>query len=77
MSMPHPPPSQDSFEPQHGHLPNSWGKLLPGWHLRQDPSGVLRAHGPAAPDEGLPLPDGCHMNEEGFLVAKVSKPVFR
>jgi acyl-[acyl-carrier-protein]-phospholipid O-acyltransferase/long-chain-fatty-acid--[acyl-carrier-protein] ligase len=77
MSMPHPPPSQDSFEPQHGHLPNSWGKLLPGWHLRQDPSGVLRAHGPAAPDDGLPLPDGCHMDEEGFLVAKVPKPVFR
>ena len=76
MSMPHPPPSQDNFEPQLGHLPNSWGKLLPGWQLQQDPAGRLRAHGPASPD-GLPLPEGCHLDKEGFLVVKAPKPAFR
>jgi acyl-[acyl-carrier-protein]-phospholipid O-acyltransferase/long-chain-fatty-acid--[acyl-carrier-protein] ligase len=69
MSMPDPPPSSDPFEPQHGHQPRSWGKLLPGWQLQTDPNGTLRAHGPAAAPEGLPLPAGSSLDPEGFLIA--------
>jgi len=68
MSMPHPPGSDDNFEPQHGHQPHSWGKLLPGWHLKPAPDGALHAHGPAAPEGGLPLPAGCALDAEGFLM---------
>ena len=67
MSMPHPPGSTSHFEPQLGHIPHSWGKLLPGWHLQAAADGTLRAHGPAAPDDGLPLPDGCTLDAAGFL----------
>jgi acyl-[acyl-carrier-protein]-phospholipid O-acyltransferase/long-chain-fatty-acid--[acyl-carrier-protein] ligase len=67
MSMPD-PPAADDFDPQHGHLPHAWGKLLPGWFLRQAPDGSLRAHGPAAPAEGLPLPQGAALDPEGFLI---------
>jgi hypothetical protein len=70
MSMPHPPESADSFEPQHGHKPRSWGKLLPGWHLIPGADGTLRAHGPAAPEDGLPLPAGSSLDEEGFLISR-------
>lgn len=70
MSMPHPPGSSDNFEPQHGHQPHSWGKLLPGWHLKPAPDGTLHAHGPAAPQDGLPLPAGCRLDAEGFLLAR-------
>ncbi len=69
MSMPHPPGSTSHFEPQLGHIPHSWGKLLPGWHLQAAADGTLRAHGPAAPDDGLPLPDGCTLDAAGFLTA--------
>jgi acyl-[acyl-carrier-protein]-phospholipid O-acyltransferase/long-chain-fatty-acid--[acyl-carrier-protein] ligase len=65
MSMAHPPQIGDSA-PQHGHKPRSWGKLLPGWHL--DHSGSPKVCGPAAPDDGLPLPAGCSLDDEGFLV---------
>ncbi|MES2659723.1 MAG: 1-acyl-sn-glycerol-3-phosphate acyltransferase [Verrucomicrobiota bacterium] len=67
MSMPHPakPATDSEFQP--GHKPGSWGKLLPGWHLLTAPDGTLRAHGPAAPEEGLPLPTGCFLDPEGFL----------
>jgi acyl-[acyl-carrier-protein]-phospholipid O-acyltransferase/long-chain-fatty-acid--[acyl-carrier-protein] ligase len=69
MSMPNPPPAAEGLEPQLGRKPRSWGKLLPGWHLERCPAtGVLRAHGPAAPDEGLPLPGGCSLDAEGFLI---------
>jgi acyl-[acyl-carrier-protein]-phospholipid O-acyltransferase/long-chain-fatty-acid--[acyl-carrier-protein] ligase len=68
MSMPHPPVASDNFEPQHGHKPHSWGKLLPGWHLQHAPDGTLLAHGPAAPGEGLPLPAGSTLDAEGFLI---------
>jgi acyl-[acyl-carrier-protein]-phospholipid O-acyltransferase / long-chain-fatty-acid--[acyl-carrier-protein] ligase len=67
MSMPHPPPSKDNFEPQHGHKPGSWGKLLPGWHLKPDDKGMLHAHGPAAPEGGLPLPAKTTLDAECFL----------
>lgn len=69
MSMPHPPSSPDGFEPQLGHIPHAWGKLLPGWRLLNEASGELRVCGPAAPD-GIPLPDGCRMSDEGFLMEK-------
>jgi acyl-[acyl-carrier-protein]-phospholipid O-acyltransferase/long-chain-fatty-acid--[acyl-carrier-protein] ligase len=75
MSMVHPPESKDSFEPQHGHKLGSWGKLLPGWHLERHDDGTLRAHGPAATEEGLPLPAGCSLDAEGFLVAAPRKPL--
>lgn len=71
MSMPHPAESTDNFEPQHGHKPHSWGKALPGWYFIKRPAdGTLRAHGPAAPDEGLPLPAGSSLDPEGFLIGR-------
>lgn len=74
MSMPHPPVLDDNFEPQMGHKLHSWGKPLPGWHFTIRPAdGTMHAHGPAAPDGGLPLPPGCWMDEEGFLMAREQK----
>ena len=75
MSMPHPPASADSFEPQHGHILNSWGKLLPGWYIIPQEDGTLLACGPAAPDGGVPLPAGCSMDAEGFIVAPAKRLV--
>ncbi len=70
VSMAHPPPSGDSqYAPQNGHKPRSWGKLLPGWRSARAEDGPLRVHGPAAPVDGLPLPAGCLLDEEGFLRA--------
>ena len=68
MSMPHPPPPDDDFEPQKGRKVHSWGKLLPGWHLKRAENQALRAYGPAAPEAGLPLPAGCTLDAEGFLM---------
>ena len=68
MSMPHPPAASDNFEPQLGHLPHSWGKLLPGWHLQPAADGSLRVHGPAAPDAGLSLPANTSLDAAGFLL---------
>lgn len=70
MSMPDPPKPAPDSEVQPGHKPDSWGKLLPGWHLLASESGVLRAYGPAAPEEGLLLPTGCFLDPDGFLVRK-------
>ncbi len=67
MSMPHPPKPAPDSEFQPGHKPSSWGKLLPGWHLLTSPGGDLCAHGPAAPEDGLPLPAPCVLDAEGFL----------
>ncbi|OYU99259.1 MAG: hypothetical protein CFE26_25980, partial [Verrucomicrobiales bacterium VVV1] len=68
MSMPD--PFQKGDAPiQLGKKPGTWGKLLPGFHLIADESGELRAHGPAAPEEGLALPRGTSLDAEGFLVA--------
>lgn len=68
MSMPD--PFQKGDAPiQLGTKPGTWGKLLPGFHLITDESGELRAHGPAAPEEGLALPRGTSLDAEGFLVA--------
>ncbi|HEX5790416.1 MAG TPA: hypothetical protein VFY13_04645, partial [Luteolibacter sp.] len=52
---------------QRGAKPGAWGRLLPGWFAREDASGVLRLHGPAAPIEGLRLPEGGVLDEEGFV----------
>jgi len=69
MSMPHPPPPADDLPPQLGHKPRSWGKLLPGWHVGCHPqNGAPVVMGPAAPHHGLPLPAGCSLDAEGFLV---------
>jgi acyl-[acyl-carrier-protein]-phospholipid O-acyltransferase / long-chain-fatty-acid--[acyl-carrier-protein] ligase len=75
MSMPHPPVSTDEFPPQNGHKLQSWGKLLPGWHLKPAETGILLAHGPAATEAGLPLPAGCSLDPECFLIA--AKPAER
>ncbi len=69
MSMPDPPPPADNFSPQNGRMIHSWGKLLPGWHLIHAQDGAVFAHGPAAPAEGLRLPAGCSLDDEGFLIA--------
>ncbi len=68
MSMPHPPPSKDNFEPQHGYKPHSWGKLLPGWHVVRDAGGQSMLYGPAAAT-GIALPAGCGLDAEAFLIA--------
>jgi len=70
MSMPDPPKPAADSEFQPGSKPNSWGKLLPGWYLLTTDSGTLRAHGPAAPEDGLPLPTGCYLDPEGFLIQR-------
>ena len=67
MTMPDPPVPADPSEAQPGHKPATWGKLLPGWFLIPTENGGQRAHGPAAPDGGLPLPEGCFLDAEGFL----------
>ena len=74
MAMPEPPAGPDNFEPQHGHKPQSWGKLLPGWFVTGGENGALRVHGPAAPEEGLALPEGAYLDEEGFLDSEALNP---
>ncbi|MES2922907.1 MAG: MFS transporter [Verrucomicrobiota bacterium] len=67
MSMPDPPAATGDSEPQPGHRPGTWGKLLPGWFLLPAENGLLRVHGPAAPEEGIELPEGTSLDPEGFL----------
>lgn len=67
MSMPDPTKPWTDSEPQLGHKPGTWGKLLPGWFLLPSEGGGLRAHGPAAPENGLELPAGAFLDAEGFL----------
>ena len=69
MSMPHPTLPWSDSEPQIGHKPGTWGKLLPGWFLLPAEDGGWRAHGPAAAEEGLALPKGCFLDADGFLAA--------
>ncbi len=69
MSMPHPPQAGAGLAPQPGHKPRSWGKLLPGWRIERDETtGRLTVHGPAAPPDGIALPDGCRLDDEGFII---------
>ncbi len=62
MSMPDPPKNQVTDEAQRGNQPGTWGKLLPGWYLKES-----RVHGPAAPENGLELPCNADLDPEGFL----------
>ncbi len=63
MSLPTPDEQPDGFELQHGHKDGSYGRLLPGWWVKDG-----RVHGPAAGKEGLKLPEGVELDEEGFIV---------
>jgi hypothetical protein len=67
MSMPNPPKAADDEDGQTGHKLGTWGKLLPGWFLLPAEGGSWRAHGPAAPADGLPLPPKCFLDAQGFL----------
>jgi hypothetical protein len=58
MSLPNPPLADARSEFQTGHKPNSWGKLLPGWHMED---------GKLFPG-GIPLPDGAKLDGECFLI---------
>jgi len=70
MSMRDPAEVPEGFDPQHGNKPGSYGRLLPGWWIeREEESGDLHVYGPAAPWEGLRLPKGCELDEEGFVVS--------
>ncbi|MBX3741242.1 MAG: 1-acyl-sn-glycerol-3-phosphate acyltransferase [Akkermansiaceae bacterium] len=62
MSMPDPATPRTGTA-QAGSKPGTWGRLLPGWFIEG-----RMVKGPAAP-EGLPLPEGAHVDEEGFVVA--------
>ncbi len=68
MSMPDPPMPSARSEAQHGRKPGALGKLLPGWVPDETPDGGMRVLGPAAPARGIPLPDGCSLDAEGFVV---------
>jgi acyl-[acyl-carrier-protein]-phospholipid O-acyltransferase/long-chain-fatty-acid--[acyl-carrier-protein] ligase len=57
MSLPHPPAPNNTGEFQAGNKPDSWGKLLPGWHIEG---------GKVFPG-GLPLPEGAILDRECFL----------
>lgn len=61
MSMPTPKDPPAGFEPQDGHRPGTYGRLLPGWWIEGG-----RVFGPAAGEEGLQLPEGCAL-DEGFV----------
>jgi acyl-[acyl-carrier-protein]-phospholipid O-acyltransferase/long-chain-fatty-acid--[acyl-carrier-protein] ligase len=58
MSLPHPPLPKNTSEFQAGHKPDSWGKLLPGWHIEG---------GQVFPG-GLALPEGATLDRECFLM---------
>ena len=73
MTMPDPARPWAESEPQSGHKPGTWGKLLPGWYLLPAANGQLRAHGPAAPEEGLELPAGAFLDADGFLARPTPK----
>ncbi|MBN8458221.1 MAG: MFS transporter [Verrucomicrobia bacterium] len=67
MSMPDPPCPPYLQDVQTGTKPGSFGKLLPGWFVTRDPGGILRIKGPAAPPEGIPLPAGTVIDDEGYV----------
>ena len=67
MSMPDPPRPSYLQDVQTGTKPGTFGKLLPGWFVTRDPGGILRIKGPAAPPEGIPLPAGTAIDDEGYV----------
>ena len=58
MSLPNPPTPDTRSELQTGHKPDSWGKLLPGWHIEG---------GKLFPGS-ISLPDGAKLDGECFLI---------
>jgi acyl-[acyl-carrier-protein]-phospholipid O-acyltransferase/long-chain-fatty-acid--[acyl-carrier-protein] ligase len=58
MSLPDPILPNPTSTFQAGHKPESWGKILPGWHLE---------YGRVFPGN-LPLPEGATIDGEAFLV---------
>jgi len=68
MSLPDPHQPHSGSIRQHGSKPGSWGRLLPGWFTKPDPSGRVRVKGPAAP-QGILLPPGVELDAEGFVLA--------
>jgi acyl-[acyl-carrier-protein]-phospholipid O-acyltransferase/long-chain-fatty-acid--[acyl-carrier-protein] ligase len=69
MSVADPQLAGATSEPQRGRKPGSWGRLLPGFYIKEDTSGSLRVFGPAVPQDGLLLPAGTTLDEECFLMA--------
>ncbi|MGE9271030.1 MAG: hypothetical protein ACQKBU_09540, partial [Verrucomicrobiales bacterium] len=67
LSFPDPPSASGSQATQPGAKDGSYGRLLPGFYLEQQPGGS-RLHGPACPSEGLSLPEGLTLDPEGFLI---------
>jgi hypothetical protein len=57
MSLPHPPLPDVRSEFQAGHKADSWGKILPGWHIEG---------GKLFPG-GRELPEGAKLDGECFL----------
>ena len=72
MSMPDPPPVADVIDVQIGRKSGTWGRLLPGWFLVRSATGQWLVQGPAAPAAGLILPDGCCLDEDGFLAGAMA-----
>jgi acyl-[acyl-carrier-protein]-phospholipid O-acyltransferase/long-chain-fatty-acid--[acyl-carrier-protein] ligase len=69
MSMADPPRVSETSEEQFGRKRGSLGKLLPGWVPAADADGNgLRLLGPAARAEGVRLPAGMVLDEDGFLI---------
>lgn len=66
MSMPDPPLPVPTSQPQCGQKPGTLGILLPGFAVVKSET-ALQLRGPAAP-EGLALPQGSRIDDEGFVV---------
>jgi acyl-[acyl-carrier-protein]-phospholipid O-acyltransferase/long-chain-fatty-acid--[acyl-carrier-protein] ligase len=66
MSMPDPPLSHPGAKAQAGVKAGAFGILLPGFEV-EEREGRWLVRGAAAP-EGIVLPEGCRVDEEGFVV---------
>jgi acyl-[acyl-carrier-protein]-phospholipid O-acyltransferase/long-chain-fatty-acid--[acyl-carrier-protein] ligase len=69
MSLPDPPLVLSTSRYQAGHKAGSLGLLLPGFTCAVAADGTLHLGGPSLPDQGLTLPSGSHLDEDGFLFA--------